>query len=52
MGVLIMPNLELVISMIKKNIFRPLPVVKKQGIIGESMIEEEEIIIDPSWTHL
>lgn len=48
----IAPNLELVISMIKTNIFRPLPVVKKQGVAGETPNEEEETIIDPSWPHL
>lgn len=37
--------------MIKKNIFRPLPVVKKQGLAGEGG-DEEEKIIDPSWYHL
>jgi len=49
---IVMPNLEHVINMIKKNIFRPLPVVKKQGLAGETPMEEEEVIIDPSWPHL
>lgn len=49
---IVMPNLEHVIGMIKKNIFRPLPVVKKQGLAGEGPMEEEEVIIDPSWPHL
>lgn len=48
----VMPNLEHVINMIKRNIFRPLPVVKKQGLAGETPVEEEEVIIDPSWPHL
>lgn len=39
-------------DMIKKNIFRPLPIVKKQGLTGETGMEEEEIIVDPSWPHL
>ena len=49
---LVKPNLEKVIGMIKKNIFRPLPIVKKQGLTGETEQEEEDIIIDPSWPHL
>ena len=49
---IVMPNLEHVVSMIKRNIFRPLPVVKKQGLAGETPMEEEEVIIDPSWPHL
>lgn len=52
MNAWIAPNLELIINMIKINIFRPLPVVKKQGVAGETPQEEEEIIIDPSWPHL
>ena len=48
----IAPNLELVITMIKTNIFRPLPVVKKQGVAGETPNEEEETALDPSWPHL
>lgn len=47
-----MPNLEIVMNMIKRNIFRPLPIVKKQGLAGETGIEDEEIIVDPSWPHL
>jgi len=38
-------------EMIQKNVFRPLPVVKKSGP-NEMGIEEEEIIVDPSWPHL
>lgn len=50
----IVPNLEMVISMVKRNLFRPLPVVKRQGVTGESIAnnEEEEVIVDPSWLHL
>ena len=32
MNNLVLPNLEAVINMIKRNIFRPLPIVKKQHI--------------------
>lgn len=50
---LFIPNIELVMEMIQKNIFRPLPVVKKQGVVGEMIgVEEEELILDPSWNHL
>ena len=49
---LIIPSLEAVINMIKRNIFRPLPIVKKQGVAGETGLEDDEIIVDPSWPHL
>ena len=40
---LIVPHLDLVIEMIEKNIFRPLPVLKKIEHGGEmSAIEEDE----------
>jgi serine/threonine-protein phosphatase 2A regulatory subunit B' len=39
-------------EMIEKNIFRPLPVLKKQGGTGENGIEDEEMVIDPEWPHL
>jgi serine/threonine-protein phosphatase 2A regulatory subunit B' len=38
--------------MILKNIFRPLPVIKKTNVPGELGMEEEDVIIDPSWPHL
>ena len=49
---LIMPQLEGVMSMIEKNLFRPLPVLKKAGPPEEIGMEEEELLIDPSWPHL
>ena len=49
---LVIPNLEAVMDMIQKNIFRPLPVVKKQGAAGEMGMEDDEVIFDPSWPHL
>jgi serine/threonine-protein phosphatase 2A regulatory subunit B' len=52
MNNLIIPNLEAVINMIKRNIFRPLPIVKKQGLAGETGMDDEEVIVDPSWPHL
>ena len=49
----IIPSLELVMNMIEKNIFRPLPNKKKATNIGmsETGIEQEEQV-DPSWPHL
>lgn len=38
--------------MIEKNIFRPLPVLKKSGDPAEPGMEEEELLIDPAWPHL
>lgn len=50
---LVIPNLEQVMDMIQKNIFRPLPIVKKQGAAGEmGMADDDEVIFDPSWPHL
>lgn len=49
---LIIPHLDLIMEMIQKNIFRPLPVLKKAGAAGETVDEDEEIIIDPAWPHL
>jgi len=49
----IIPNLEMLMTMIEKNIFRPLPNKKKTSGIGmsETGIEQEEQV-DPSWPHL
>ena len=49
----IIPSLEIVMEMIEKNIFRPLPNIKKSTNIGlsETGIEQEEQV-DPSWPHL
>lgn len=49
---LVIPNLDAVMDMIQKNIFRPLPVVKKQGAAGEMGMDDDEVIFDPSWPHL
>lgn len=45
MSTVIIPHLDLVINMIEKNIFRPLPVLKKQGLPGEGVGMEEVLII-------
>lgn len=49
----ILPNLELIMEMIEKNIFRPLPNKKKSTnlALSETGIEQEEQV-DPSWPHL
>lgn len=52
MEIYVIPNIESFINMIKCNIFRPLPIVKKQGLTGETGVEDEEILVDPSWSHL
>ena len=41
---LIIPHLDLVIEMIEKNIFRPLPILKKTANSGSdvNVMEEEE----------
>ena len=49
---MVIPHLEIVIEMIEKNIFRPLPIIHKASAPGEMGMEEEEVIIDPSWPHL
>ncbi|CAG9330485.1 unnamed protein product [Blepharisma stoltei] len=52
----VIPHLDLVIDMIKKNIFRPLPMDKKGGeklSPGEGGgVDDEDIVIDPAWPHL
>lgn len=49
---LIIPNLDNVMQMIERNIFRPLPNVKKSNLaFSETGIEQEEEV-DPSWPHL
>ena len=48
----VIPNLELVMEMIEKNIFRPLSNKKKSGLsMSETGIEQEEQV-DPSWPHM
>ena len=48
---LIIPNLDEVMSMIEKNIFRPLPNVKKSLQFSETGVEQEDEV-DPAWPHL
>ncbi len=49
---LIIPHLDIVIEMIEKNIFRPLPVLKKSGQPTEIGMEEDEVLVDVAWPHL
>lgn len=50
---IILPNLELVIEMIEKNIFRPFPVLKQAVPVTEGLNAngDDDMIIDPSWDH-
>lgn len=49
---LIIPNLDEVMQMIEKNIFRPLPNVKKSNLgMAETGVDQEEEM-DPAWPHL
>jgi serine/threonine-protein phosphatase 2A regulatory subunit B' len=49
---LIIPNLDEVMQMIEKNIFRPLPNVKKSNIgLSDTGLEQEDEV-DPAWPHL
>jgi serine/threonine-protein phosphatase 2A regulatory subunit B' len=53
MNTVVMPHLDLVISMIEKNIFRPLPVLKKTSMPGEGVgMDEDESLLDPAWPFL
>ncbi len=53
---LIIPHMDVVMDMIEKNIFRPLPILKKAGTINESTTMDidakDEMVVDPAWTHL
>ena len=49
------PNIENVMDMIKKNIFRPLPNTNRNNIalgVSETGVEEEEQEPDHSWVHI
>ena len=52
---LFIPHIELAIEMITKNIFRPLPSLKKNNInlaMQETGVEADEQETDPSWPHI
>ena len=49
---LIIPHLDDVMTMIEKNIFRPLPNFKKSNLqFSETGVEQEEEV-EPAWPHL
>ena len=52
MMTLIIPHLDDVMTMIEKNIFRPLPNVKKQNLAFSETGVEQEDDVDPAWPHL
>jgi hypothetical protein len=52
---LFIPHIDLVMEMITKNIFRPLPSLKKNNInlaMSETGVETDEQESDPSWPHI
>lgn len=49
---LIIPHLDMVFEMIEKNIFRPLPTLKKSSDPAEIGMEDDEVLHDPCWPHL
>lgn len=50
--ILILQNMDEVMQMIEKNIFRPLPNVKKASLsMSETGVDQEEEM-DPAWPHL
>ena len=50
---LFIPNIESVMDMIKKNIFRPLPNTNRGNLaVTEQGVEEEEQEPDHSWPHI
>jgi serine/threonine-protein phosphatase 2A regulatory subunit B' len=49
---LIIPNLDDVMKMIEKNIFRPLPNVNKKNLAFSETGMDQEEEVDPAWPHL
>jgi serine/threonine-protein phosphatase 2A regulatory subunit B' len=52
---LFIPHIDMVMEMITKNIFRPLPSLKRNNInlgMSETGVEAEEQESDPSWPHI
>ena len=49
------PQIDLMMEMITKNIFRPLPCLKKNNInlgMSETGVETDDQESDPSWPHI
>ena len=40
---LVVPHLDLIVEMIEKNIFRPLPILKKSATNGEIGMEDDDV---------
>ena len=52
---LFIPQMDLLMETITKNIFRPLPCLKRNSIalgVGDTGITDEEQESDPSWKHI
>ena len=49
---LIIPNLDRVMEMIEKNIFRPLPNIKRVDLDKRETGIEQVEIVDPAWPYL
>ena len=52
---LFIPHIDITMEMITKNIFRPLPCLKKNNInlgLAETGVETEEQESDPTWPHI
>lgn len=50
-----LPHSDIVLEMIRKNIFQPLPMDKKSAeklSPSETGVEDQHIVIDPAWPHL
>ena len=52
MDSLIIPNLDRVMEMIEKNIFRPLPNIKRVDLDKSETGVEKEEVRDPTWPYL
>jgi len=50
---MVIPNLDEVMQMIEKNIFRPLPSVKKNNLnFAETGMDADTEEMDPTWPHI
>ncbi len=52
---LFIPHIDLTMEVVTKNIFRPLPCLKKNNInlgLAETGVETEEQESDPTWPHI
>lgn len=49
---MIIPNLDDVMTMVEKNIFRPLPNFKRSNLAFSETGVEQEDEVEPSWPHI